>query len=39
MTAPASAEDYGGADRSADAQRPPAVVFEEVSKFYARCSA
>ena len=34
MTEPASAEGYGEAGRSADARRPPAVVFEEVSKFY-----
>jgi ABC-2 type transport system ATP-binding protein len=35
---PAYAEDSGGAadggGRSADAQKPPAVIFEEVSKFY-----
>jgi ABC-2 type transport system ATP-binding protein len=34
VTAPARAEGYGEAGRSADAQRPPAVIFEEVSKFY-----
>ena len=34
MTAPASAGGYGEAGRSADAHRPPAVIFEEVSKFY-----
>ncbi|MFO7692258.1 MAG: ABC transporter ATP-binding protein [Vicinamibacterales bacterium] len=34
MMAPAPANGYGEAGRSADAQRPPAVVFEEVSKFY-----
>ena len=34
MTEPASAEGYGEAGRSANARRPPAVVFEEVSKFY-----
>ena len=32
--APASAEGYGEAGGRAYAQRPPAVVFEEVSKFY-----
>jgi ABC-2 type transport system ATP-binding protein len=34
MTAPASAEGYGETRRCENAQRPPAVVFEEVSKFY-----
>ena len=34
MSAPASAEGYGEAGRSTNAQGPPAVVFEEVSKFY-----
>ncbi len=34
MTGPASAEGYGEAGRRATARRPPAVVFEEVSKFY-----
>jgi ABC-2 type transport system ATP-binding protein len=34
VSAPGSAEGYGEAGRSANAQRPPAVVFDEVSKFY-----
>ena len=34
MSAPASATGYGEAGRLADAPRPLAVVFEEVSKFY-----
>jgi len=34
MTGPASTEGYGEAGRSANARRPPAVVFDEVSKFY-----
>ena len=32
--APASAQGYGETRRHENAQRPPAVVFEEVSKFY-----
>ena len=34
MSATASAEGYGETRRCENAQRPPAVVFEEVSKFY-----
>jgi ABC-type multidrug transport system ATPase subunit len=34
MTTPASAEGYGEARQSAEAPRRPAVVFDEVSKFY-----
>jgi ABC-2 type transport system ATP-binding protein len=34
MSAPAFAGGFGEAGRSADARRPPAVVFDEVSKFY-----
>jgi ABC-2 type transport system ATP-binding protein len=34
LSEPASAEGYGEAGRSAEARRPQAVVFEEVSKFY-----
>jgi len=34
MTGPASTEGYGEAGRSANARRPPAVVFDDGEKFY-----